>query len=168
MIVRPTREADLPLLGPIESAAASLFATHPLLERLAHAEPMALSTHAALLCEGVCFVAEEDGALCGFIAASVIGDWLHIEEVSVLPAAQGRGVGRALLDAVIGAAARRAMTGVSLTTYAEVPWNAPWYGRCGFSSPAAADRPAHLSARLALDAEHGLSPPERVGMLRRC
>ncbi|CAN5195469.1 hypothetical protein BH09ACT1_BH09ACT1_10950 [soil metagenome] len=43
-----------------------------------------------------------------------------------------QGLGRALVETAKSEAAARGFTELSLRTYAEVPWNAPFYRTCGF------------------------------------
>ena len=45
---------------------------------------------------------------------------------------QSLGLGRALLMAAMSEAAERGGTRMTLVTYADVPWNAPFYRTCGF------------------------------------
>jgi GNAT superfamily N-acetyltransferase len=42
------------------------------------------------------------------------------------------GLGRALLDHAAEPAAAAGVSALTLTTFADVPWNAPYYVRCGF------------------------------------
>ncbi|MCG7307923.1 GNAT family N-acetyltransferase [Brachybacterium sp. ACRRE] len=56
----------------------------------------------------------------------------HLEQLAVLPAHGRRGIGRSLVEAACAWAAARGHARISLRTYAEVPWNAPFYVRCGF------------------------------------
>jgi hypothetical protein len=37
-----------------------------------------------------------------------------------------------LLDRAAADAAAKGLRALTLTTFAEVPWNAPYYARCGF------------------------------------
>lgn len=60
-----------------------------------------------LLRTGISCVAEEDGVLIGYGASWTRGDDWFLASLFVAPAAQGSGVGSALLDAVWGEAARR-------------------------------------------------------------
>ena len=56
----------------------------------------------------------------------------HLEQLAVRPGEQRRGIGSALVRAVQEEAARRGYAEVSLCTYADVPWNAPFYRGLGF------------------------------------
>jgi GNAT superfamily N-acetyltransferase len=68
----------------------------------------------------------------GFISVDVVDDEAHIAQLSVLPELGRRGFGRALLDEAILWAQGQGLTGVTLTTFRHVPWNAPFYDRVGF------------------------------------
>ncbi|NLJ53849.1 MAG: GNAT family N-acetyltransferase [Intrasporangiaceae bacterium] len=57
---------------------------------------------------------------------------MHLDQIAVRPSAQGRGVGEMLLRAAMGAALDRGAAELTLMTYADVPWNGPWYARQGF------------------------------------
>ncbi len=56
----------------------------------------------------------------------------HLEQLSVRPAMTRRGHGRTLVETVKRASRRRGCKRVTLRTYADVPWNAPFYAKCGF------------------------------------
>jgi GNAT superfamily N-acetyltransferase len=60
--------------------------------------------------------------------------------VSVLPEFGRRGIGRRLVDAAVEAARERGYRELTLRTFLEVPWNAPFYLTCGFvvTEPASA------------------------------
>jgi GNAT superfamily N-acetyltransferase len=62
----------------------------------------------------------------------VVDGCLYVEQVSVDPGRARRGLGRALLDHAAEQAVAAGIPAVTLTTFADVPWNAPYYLRCGF------------------------------------
>ncbi|UEJ82906.1 GNAT family N-acetyltransferase [Brachybacterium halotolerans subsp. kimchii] len=76
---------------------------------------------------GFAHVLEIDGATARGDRAEA-----HLEQLAVLPAFGRRGIGRALVEASYTWAAGRGHMRITLRTYAEVPWNAPFYARCGF------------------------------------
>jgi GNAT superfamily N-acetyltransferase len=89
---------------------------------------------------------------------------LHIEQVSVHPRAARRGVGRALLAHAADRAREEGLTALTLTTFTEVPWNAPYYARLGFRPLREADLTPGLRAIRATEAGHGLDRWPRVCM----
>lgn len=112
--------------------------------------------------------ARRDGSVAGFARVLNAGDYLHLEQLSVAPDFARQGVGRLLVEAVITDASKRGFRGVTLRTFADVPWNAPFYESCGFVAQAAAPSEFHaglevVEARLGLLA-HG----PRVHMVARC
>jgi GNAT superfamily N-acetyltransferase len=66
----------------------------------------------------------------GFAYVGRVDDGLHLHQLAVHPDHQQRGLGTALLTAVFGRAAGRAVT---LTTFRHIPWNEPWYAARGFT-----------------------------------
>lgn len=81
---------------------------------------------------GTAWVAGSDGDIVGYAIASVVDGDGHLDQVSVVPEAQGRGIGRMLVDAVLAWSRAEGHHGVTLTTFVDVPWNGPWYERLGF------------------------------------
>lgn len=98
---------------------------------------------------------DERDVVVGFVHVLEGEGWVHLEQVSVHPGAARRGHGRALVEAAIVEAGRRGHTELTLRTFAEVPWNVPFYASCGFV-PTAPATPFELhlvevEARLGLD-----------------
>lgn len=132
MVIRAARPDDYPTLVAIEHAADERFA------EAGHAELLngdALPEDVALraIAGGRLTVAEVDGAVAGWIFVTRSGGELCIGEVSVAPAHGRRGVGTALLTAVIERARAAGERTIVLNTQADVPWNKPWYERHGFA-----------------------------------
>lgn len=73
----------------------------------------------------------------GFVHVLTVDGEAHLEQLAVLPEHHGRGTGRALLEAAAGHAADKGYPRLTLRTFAEVPFNAPWYARRGFAVIAA-------------------------------
>jgi GNAT superfamily N-acetyltransferase len=91
---------------------------------------------------------------------------LHVEQVSVHPDSARRGIGRALLDHAAACATAAGLQALTLTTFAEVPWNAPYYERCGFRQIAEHEQTPGLRALRAHEAAAGLDRWPRVCMRR--
>jgi len=112
------------------------------------------------------WVAEDGGAVVGFIAVDVVDRCAHVEELSVHPDHEGRGHGSALLDEVARWAADEGLAGVTLTTYRDVQWNRPFYERRGFRVLADDELTPGLRQVVAHEATIGLDPDLRVVMRR--
>jgi GNAT superfamily N-acetyltransferase len=81
---------------------------------------------------GFLLVATEEGAAVGFAHVLEAADGAHLEQLAVLRSAGRRGHGTALVRAALEEVGRRGCDRVTLRTYADVPWNAPFYARLGF------------------------------------
>jgi N-acetylglutamate synthase-like GNAT family acetyltransferase len=89
-----------------------------------------------------------------------------VEQISVHPRAARRGVGRELLEHLAGYAAGYGFPALTLTTFADVPWNAPYYRRCGFRALTAGEVTPGLARIRANEAASGLDRWPRVCMRR--
>ncbi|WP_327086555.1 GNAT family N-acetyltransferase [Nonomuraea sp. NBC_01738] len=68
----------------------------------------------------------------GFAMIGEIDGLVHLEQLAVHPANMRQGIGGRLVGAVLDHARALGVPGVTLTTFRDVPWNAPWYARHGF------------------------------------
>lgn len=68
----------------------------------------------------------------GFALCWLRPDAIHLRELDVHPSSMGRGVGRALIEYVCKEAKARGLSSVTLTTFRDVPFNAPLYTHLGF------------------------------------
>lgn len=68
----------------------------------------------------------------GFVQLDEIDGNAHVQELAVLPSHMRQGLGSSLLDAACDWARTNGYSAITLTTYAEVAWNAPFYESRGF------------------------------------
>ncbi|MBI1238732.1 MAG: GNAT family N-acetyltransferase [Alphaproteobacteria bacterium] len=93
---------------------------------------------------GLLWLAEENAVPVGFACADELDGVLYLAEIDVVPEAAGQGVGAALLRSVEACAIERRLPAVTLATFRDVPWNAPWYARHGYHEwPEARECPGH-------------------------
>ncbi|MEU2615917.1 GNAT family N-acetyltransferase [Micromonospora sp. NPDC007271] len=102
----------------------------------------------------------------GFAVVDLVDGCAHVLQLSVDPAYARRGIGRGLLDHVAGWAAGRGLPALTLTTFRSVPWNGPYYARCGFRELTGPEVTPGLAELLAAEAALGLDPAERIAMRR--
>jgi len=102
----------------------------------------------------------------GFLVTDVVDGCVHVEQVSVDPGSARRGLGRALLDHAAERAAAAGFPAMTLTTFVDVPWNAPYYLRRGFRVLDDAEVTAGLQAIRQREAAVGLDRWPRVCMCR--
>ncbi len=164
-MIRPAVADDLPVLRDIERAAGEAFRAIGMPE-IADDEPPPSDALAAYAEAGRAWVAVDDGPPVAYLIADVVDGNLHIEQVSVHPDAGRRGIGRGLIEHAAGYARRHGLAGLTLTTFADVPWNAPYYERCGFRVMDDAEVTVGLRAVLRHEADHGLNRWPRVLMRR--
>ncbi len=164
--IRPTSAADGEALIEIERAAGARFRDVGMPE-IADDDPGSVEDLAEYAAAGRSWVAVDDvGAPVGYVLVDVVDGNAHIEQLSVRPAAQGAGIGRALLDHVTTWALGRGAPALTLTTFRDVPWNAPLYEHLGFRVLAEPELGPELCALRATEAAHGLDPATRVCMIR--
>ncbi|MFE5584379.1 GNAT family N-acetyltransferase [Kitasatospora sp. NPDC056531] len=165
MRIRAVTEDELPLLSELERAAGAPFAAIGMPE-VAEDEPPAPEELAHYLEHGVALAAQApDGTIAGYLLAEPVDGALHIEQVSVHPDHARRGIGRALIDHLAGRGGADTPA-LTLTTFADVPWNAPYYARCGFRPLADAELTPGLREIRRKEAEHGLDRWPRLCMRR--
>jgi GNAT superfamily N-acetyltransferase len=166
MRIRTVAENELEALRGIERAAGRPFRDLGMPE-IADDEPLTVEELAEYQRGGRAWVAVDDADRpMAYLIAEAVDGCVHVEQVSVHPDFARRGVGRALLDHVAGVAVADRVPAVTLTTFAEVPWNAPYYQRCGFRVLADDELTPGLRAIRDREAAHGLDRWPRVCMRR--
>lgn len=70
--------------------------------------------------------------MVGFAHVLHLDGRAHLEQIAVLPDRARQGVGAALLEQACRYAAERGFTQLTLRTFRDVPWNAPFYARHRF------------------------------------
>ncbi|WP_434636725.1 GNAT family N-acetyltransferase [Klebsiella sp. I138] len=155
---------DIPFLPAIERSAAQAFRALPDLAWLADSPTISLSQHHGYVETGHSLVAIVNGQLAGFLLTEPLDDALFIAEISVLQVWQGKGLGRQMIAQTLDHARKMAFPAVTLTTFRNVSWNAPFYARLGFYILHEQTLPAGLAARRQLESAHGLAPETRCAM----
>jgi ribosomal protein S18 acetylase RimI-like enzyme len=151
---------DAPLLPPIEHSAGRRFLEIPDLASLPDVQNLSVEDHRLYITAGTEWVTEnEAGVPVGFLATQIIATDLHLWEFAVCEGVQGRRIGRQMIDTAEAFARERQLESLTLTTFTDVPWNAPWYSRLGFQI----DRDdARLAALVQAELKSGL--PRRCAM----
>lgn len=123
--IRPADPDELPLLADIDQRAEALF-------RVAGMElPVVPFPVDQLRAARAIFVIGRPAV--GFVQLDEVDGLAHVQELAVLPSEMRRGHGTALLEAACEWARARGYPSVTLTTYADVPWNGPFYAARGFT-----------------------------------
>lgn len=162
-LIRLATAADVPVLQEIERAAGKGFADIGM-SFVAEDEPPPAQTLLEYVHAGRAWVCGDEPV--AYLIAEVVDGNAHLEQVSVHPDHARRRIGRALMDRMIEWAGRERLPAVTLTTYTEVPWNGPYYERCGFRYLTDAELTPGLLAIRAAEAAHGLDRWPRACMRR--
>lgn len=118
--------------------------------------------------EGRLWVALADEIVVGFALVKMLAEDLpHLQEIDVSPQHGRRGLGTALIQAVLEWLARSRHQQITLTTFRAIPWNMPFYSRLGFREIQADELRPELQAVLRDEASRGLDPAQRVVMKYR-
>ena len=164
--LRLARPEDAVAFPDIERSAARAFAAIEGLESLVDAWPMPEQRHRLLIAKGHCLTALVEDAIAGFLAAERFGRALHIWEMSVAERFQRRGIGAGLVRAATVDAANVGCQSVTLTTFADIAWNAPFYARLGFERIADLSVWPRLAGLVEEEGAHIGAVHERVAMVR--
>ena len=156
------QEAHVPLLQGIETAAAGIFPPGFLPEHI-------LSDHMprdllleAIRADMLPVVLDADRRPVGYGLLRFIDGLALLAQLDVHPAHGRKGLGTALVTRVADIARRCGAPALYLTTFAHVPWNAPFYARLGFSVVTEGEQPAAI--RKILAEEHAMGLTDRVAM----
>ncbi|MFZ5260204.1 GNAT family N-acetyltransferase [Enterobacter bugandensis] len=132
LTIRPTHSDDVAALPAIERAAGERFRDYPDLAWLADGEVISAEQHLDYAERGLSWLALANDRPVGFILTEAHPSSLFIVELSVDLAWQGKGIGRQLIACAADHARQKGLRSLTLTTFRDVPWNAPFYARLGF------------------------------------
>jgi GNAT superfamily N-acetyltransferase len=162
--IRLARPEDVAQLPAIEAAAARQFRSAGIegafLDDVRSQGELALAQRE----ERLFVAAPRGGRPVGFALAVAYAGAPHLEELDVHPEHGRRGLGTALVREVADWARARGARGLTLSTFREVPWNAPFYARLGFRALSEAELTPALRALAAREAAAGLPVALRVFM----
>jgi GNAT superfamily N-acetyltransferase len=164
--IEPARADDIAALPAIEVEASTLFSGSEV-ESAVLADSTTIEDFAAAQSAGLLWVARHsDGETVGFAFLELVDGQPHLDEIDVLPSHGRRGVGRALVETVCAWAQQAGHSCVTLTTYLDIPWNAPFYRRLGFRPLQRFELTPGLDSLVQAEAARGLDPSQRCVMRR--
>ena len=164
-IIRPGRAGEAERLRTIEWAAQQGFAAVGYPE-LALGEPIAAQILQGAAAAGLLLVvADAHDEAAGFAICEEIDGCLYVHELDVHPDHAGQRLGARLLDGASELARRRRLPALTMTTFRQVPWNAPYYTRLGFAEMREEIGPG-LALVLARQRAAGLDMANRMAMRR--
>jgi GNAT superfamily N-acetyltransferase len=163
--IRAPRTDELERLREIEWAAGTLFVEVGLADVTSH-EPESIQALAEYVHDGRAWVITDDDVPVGYAIVDVVDGLAHLEQLSVLPDHGRKGLGAALLAHVCAWAKQRQFNAVTLTTFRDIPWNAPFYTKHDFRVLDDSELGPELRELRSREAGHGLDPARRVCMRR--
>jgi GNAT superfamily N-acetyltransferase len=164
--IRPPRGDELEALRSIERDAGRAFVEIGMPE-IADDDPLPVAELDALRVAGRAWVAVDDSDRpAAYLLSAIVDGCAHVEQVSVASAYAGRGLGAALIDHLAADARAEGRPALTLTTFRDVPWNAPHFKRLGFAVVEPADYGSELAALVAREAVSIPGDAPRVAMRR--
>lgn len=165
-MIRRAEPEDLAALPAIEVAAGESFRALGM-DEIADDPPPSRAVLAGYQADGRAWVATDDlNRPVAYLLVELFGDDAHIEQVSVHPDHAGKRLGAGLIAAVADWAIGEGIRALTLTTFEDVPWNAPYYARIGFRIVPPEDWSPGIRGIVAAEAVHGLGQCPRVVMRR--
>lgn len=165
--IRQPRHHELEALRAIERDAGRLFTSVGMPE-IAGDDPLSVTALEIARAEGRLWVAvDERDRPIAYLVSSVVDGCAHIEQVSVGSAHAGRRLGAALIEHLARIAMAEARPAQTLTTFRDVPWNAPYYERLGFVVFEPTDHGPEMVALVSRELAAIPSDAARVAMRRR-
>ncbi|MGX9144573.1 GNAT family N-acetyltransferase [Mesorhizobium sp. 128a] len=163
--IRIARDADAEALPSIEQSAGEAYREIEELAWIADDDNQTVERHRELIAKGTSWVATDaSDRPVAFLSAEIQDDTLHIWELAVRLDRQRSGIGRALLEEAIADAMRRRLVALTLTTFRDVIWNAPFYQKLDFQVLDGAQAGERLRQVLRREVEHGMPASRRCAM----
>jgi GNAT superfamily N-acetyltransferase len=163
--IRNAVPPDFDKLPFVEVAAAQAFKAIGL-QAVAHMPPTPPEDYHQLPASAFVLVAETDEQIIGFCVVTELCGEAHLKEISVAHDFAGKGVGKRLLLQALTQAQTRDYTAMTLTTFKDVPFNAPFYKNLGFAEFQPDNRWPQLQTILAQEAQSLLGQYERIAMMK--
>ena len=126
--IRPAAEADAPALASIAVAAYQHY-----VPRIGQPPAPMTADYTAAIRRGQAWIAAVDGEVAGFIILLSRPGYLLLENVAVLPAVQGRGIGARLLALAEDRARALHVPEIRLYTNAAMTENLAYYPQHGYT-----------------------------------
>jgi ribosomal protein S18 acetylase RimI-like enzyme len=124
------REATLGDLDDVQACARDAYSKY--IDRIG-AEPAPMSADfGSLIARGRVHVAVYQGQFAGYVVFYPEGEHLHLENVAVLPARAGKGIGRKLIEHVEWTARQQGFKSIELYTNEAMTENLAMYPKFGY------------------------------------
>jgi len=163
--IRLARENELYQLNAIEEAASQLFENTKFALEVDQ-DSLSIDLLREQQAQDLVWVAVDDrDNPVGFAVVMVMGDRIHLHELSVTPEHGRKGLGTRLIETITQFAESYGFTGVTLSTFRDIPWNAAFYKKLGFRAMKDEEIGIKLQNIRTKEAQNGLPISERILMI---
>lgn len=165
--IRTAIADDLPFILKIERRAAAAFADIGYPDIATGAE-MPVALFEAGLQEGLLWVVSDAADRpVAYVLAAIIDGIFYLEDISVDPDHQRKGLGDALVAQIIDHARFLYCSALVLSTLEAAPWSNALYRKHGFLKADMDRLPSAIADRFAAETELGLPAEGRIVMVKR-
>ena len=162
--IRSARGEELTLLAHIEQSAAIRFLDTPY-AFLVEAKPLPLEFVQRRFQAGQVWVAvDQQDTVIGFALTREVDGTLYLQEIDIEPKHGQKGLGSALVNTVRSWANLSDYSVMSLSTFRDISWNAPFYLKLGFRILDESELTAGFQQIRWQECESGLPISDRVIM----
>ena len=163
--IRLAKFHELSLLNDIEQSASTIFQnTKYALET--NQECLSLELCQQQQSKNLIWVAvDEQKQLVGFAVILIVDNLAHLHELSVTPQHGRKGIGSKLVKEIINWAKQANFKAITLSTFSDIPWNAPFYKKLGFDKIKEEEIGQELKIIRLKEAELGLPIEDRILMI---
>ena len=163
--VRLAHPEDAESFAEVEEDASRILRDAPSLAQVTIPPARSPAEYRAIIAQRQSLASEADGRIIGFAAARPAGRELHLHELSVARAYQRNGIGGTLLRALQIDARNAGFASITVHTFRDIAWNAPFYAAYGFAEVTdLADHP-RLAAGQDAAVKAGLPRDRRCAMI---
>ena len=163
--LRLARPEDADAFHRVEEDAAKLLVNEPSLEGIPVPPSRSADEYREMIRQRHCLTACAEDEVIGFAAVRRIGREVHLHELSVATAFQNKRIGATLLGALKIDCRNAGIRAITLHTYRDIPWNAPFYERHGFVIIEDLDAYPRLAKGQDAAVEFGLPRDRRCAMI---
>ncbi len=163
--IRNATPDDFVNLPALEEDAAQAFVEFGYQDVL-NMQALPVSFYKNLSSDSIILIADKNHEAVGFCVIIKIDNQAYLKEVSVAYKHSGQGFGRSLLDHAFQEAKERGYTFVTLTTFSDLPFNAPFYESLGFKKFAFDQRWPELKSLHEEEKCNALASYKRIAMIK--
>lgn len=164
MNIELARMRHLSMIPGIEQAAATMFPEDFLPPRIRFEVTPATTLREAQAASRLWAATTQRGKLVGFAMADIVDGRAHLDEINVVPEFGQRGIGTQLVHKAISWAIDGGFAELTLVTFRDLPWNAPFYEKLGFATMQQSELGEELRGLLEEEAAAGIDVTRRVCM----